>query len=240
MKRGQRFAMAAAACAGGLIVAGSAQAIVIDNFNSGSGMVSSAIPGPVNFGTAAGDALANSRTLEIIGFPTNADPLSMGAELEVAAPPGRLGHSQDAFAPGGRSRVLWDANGGGLGGLDLTDGGASNAIKMDLISIDVGNVGVELFVEDTGGTVSSLVLPGLAPGTNEFLFTDFVGGADFSMVESVMMEITASTTSDAVFDLIETNDVPPPPGPRGEVPEPVTATLGLMGLGALAHATRRR
>ncbi len=226
-----------AACAGGLALAGDAYGLLIDNFDSGAGTVDSLVdPGPTNF--ASVDAIGGSRTLEILGFPTDGDPLSMGAELSVAVPPGALGHSQDVFAPGGRSKVTWDSNGAGLGGLDLTDGGLANGLSMDLLSIDVGTVDVTLMVEDTGGGMSSLQLPGLVLGTNNFFFASFSVGADFTDVESIMMTIEADESSDLVIDFLETIDVPPTP--RNAVPEPITASLGLMGLGALGYTTRRR
>ena len=227
-------------CAGVLAIAGGAQAIMIDDFDIGPGMVDSDLsPGPTNF-AAVGSAIGGSRTLEILGFPGDGNPTSEGAELEVSVPPGQLGHSQDAFAPGGRSKVTWDANGGGLGGEDLTDGGLANGIMVDLISIDVGMVDVTLMVEDTVGGASSLVLSPLAAGPNSFFFADFIGDADFSDADVIMLQIDAEATSDLVLDLLETIDVPPPPGPREGIPEPISSTLALMGLSTLAVATKRR
>lgn len=229
-----------AACSGALLLANSAQAILIDNFDSGPGTVSTAVPGPTNF--ASIDAIGGSRTLEMLGFPTDADPTSQGATLEVAAPvPGVLAHSQNAIAPGGRSKVTWDNNGLGLGGVDLTDLGQANGLMVDLLSIDVGNVDVTFMIEDIDGQSSELLLSGLAAGTNQFLFSDFIGNADFETANNIMLRIDADATSDLTLDLIETVAVPPPPPPPPPViPEPVTSTLGVMGLAALGMVLRRR
>ena len=222
----------------GLTMADTAQAIIIDDFDTGPGVVQTfdpgtgtGDPGPTTF--AAAGAIGGERTLEILDFPAGSGTPSEGAMLEVAVPPGALGHSQDAFADGGRSKVTWTA-----GGADLTDGGASDGIMLDLISIDVGGVDVTVMVQDTAGGASSLVLSPLVVGPNNFFFADFIGDADFTITDVIMLEIEADNQSDLVLDFFETSQVPPPPGEG--VPEPVSATLGLMGLGALAHATRRR
>ncbi len=228
-----------AVCGGGLVLASSAQALIIDNFDSGPGIVDSiGDPGPTNF--ASGDAIGGSRTLEILGFPGNGDPISSGAELQVAVPPGAIGHSQDAFAPGGRSKVTWDANGAGLGGLDLTDGGLANGIEFELISIDVGAVDVTITVVDSGGDSSDLLLSPLVVGSNQFFFADFNGTADFADADMIMMNIDADQASDLILDIIQTIIVPPPPPGPALVPEPITASLGMMSMGALAYATKRR
>ncbi len=221
-------------CASGMIISGQARAMVIDNFDSGPGVVSSdGIAGPLNL-PAAG-ALGGSRTLQILGFPTDADPVSDGAALEVATPPNATGHSQNAFAPGGRSMITWDANGAGLGGLDLTDGGLSNGIKFDLLSIDVGSVDATVKVVDTSAAEATLAVSDLMMGSNHFMFADFLGSVDFAAVDAVMLVIDADKNSDLRIDLIQTIDVAP-----SGVPEPMNAVLSGMALGTLAHATRRR
>ncbi len=230
------------ACSGALLLANSAQALLIDSFDADPDAVSTGTPGPSN--TASAAAIGGSRTLEILGFPGDLDPTSLGADLEVAAPPGVLAHSQDALAPGGRSKVTWDDNGNGLGGLDLTDGGLANGLMVDLIAIDIGDVDVTFMVEDTAGGSAQLLLAGLAAGTNQFLFSDFVGAVNFESVQNVMLTIDADARSDLVLDLIETVDVPPtpptPPPPPDVIPEPVTSTLGMMGLVTLGMVLRRR
>ncbi len=220
--------LAAAACAAGLAVAGSAEAIVIDTFNSGPGLVRSIGDlGPTNY--ASTDAIGGSRTLAILGFPTDGDATSEGAQLQVAVPPGAIGHSQDAFAPGGRSKVTWDANGAGLGGLDLTDGGKSDAIVMELVFVDDGNVEVTFTVMDSAGATSEMVVDSMAIGQNVLPYTGFTGGAALTDVHSVMMTFDVGQSGDVIIDLLETN----------LVPEPTAAMLlSTVGLGVIWRRKR--
>lgn len=52
---------------------------------------------------------------------------------------------------------------------------------------------------------------------------------------------TQSTTAGAVLTVQYKNEAPPPPPPpNGVIPEPLSATLGMMGLGALTVCMRRR
>ncbi len=229
--------------ASGVILAGAgpASGILIDSFDSGFGAVDSINdPGPTNF--PSGDAIGGSRTLEILDFPAGSGNLSQGAELAtgfVPNPPpgtGALGHSQDSFAPGGRSKVSWTA-----GGVDLTEGGLADGVMFEILAIDQGNVDLTLTITDTAGNSSELPLAGLGTGASSFLFTNFTGNADFADADMIMLTIDAGEASDFTLDLLETVPVPPPPPPPGNgVPEPISATLGMMGLGALGYATKRR
>ena len=224
-------AMMAACAAGGMVMTDAANAtVMIDDFETGPGMVDVDNPGPTNF-VAAG-AIGGSRTLQVL-------PGASGTELEVQS--GVLGHSQSALGTGGSSKTTWDANGLGLGGVDLTDGGVDDAIMFEILSIDVGDVDVTFMVQDTAGGSASVTSVGLVAGSETVPYTDFVGAVDFTDIDVIMLQIDAVGTSDLLLDLLATADtITPPPPPTTGVPEPVSATLGLMGLGALAHATRRR
>ncbi len=204
-----------------------AASILIDDFNTGPGVVSSANPGPINF--AAPSAIGGSRTLELLGFPENDDPISQGAVLRVAAPPGAEGHSQNALSQGGRSRTRWNANGGGLGAIDLTDGGVEDTLNFTILSIDQGTVTVTFnIVSDIFGTATVMSLPGT--GSVAVPFSSFTGFSPdiFENVDEINMEITAGQGTDMILDQIITSDEEP-----NVVPIPAASWMGLSLLGAV-------
>ena len=229
----KRQLLAGCTCVAGLLFAGTAQGVIIDDFNDGPGSVGTDVPGPGPTNFEAATAVGGSRTLEIIGFPGDGDGLSQGAELEVAAPnPGAIGHSQDAFSPGGRSRVTWDDDGNGLGGVDLTDDGADNAFQLALLALDVGFVDVSFSVESNDHGTATIDIDDLEEGAFNVVYADFDGFSDeiFENVDKVTMTITAGEQSDLVIDIISTTFVPP-------IPEPTTAGLivGLVSMGLIGR-----
>lgn len=131
--------------------------------------------------------------------------------------------------------VLWNANGVGLGGLDLTDSGASTALLLAISGIDQGSVVINFTVTETsgaGGESASLSLSGLGIGTQTFLFSTFTNFAnvDFTAVDAIKMDIIAGNASDLTLDLVETNDT--------QLPEP--SSLILMGLGFASFSALRK
>ena len=222
------------ACGGCLLIATGAHAasITIDDFDTGPSFVDSTTPGPTNF--AAAGAIGGSRTMEILGYPTDADPTSDGTTLEVAVPPGEAGMSENVFTPGGRSRITWDADGAGLGAVDLTDSGAENAINFEIVAIDVGSVDIKLTVESLAHGTASITSSTLGVGSETILYTDFAGYSSdiFKNVDSISMEITALTSTDLRMDLLETTSV--------MVPVPSAAYMGLTMLGSLGIVNRIR
>ncbi len=226
-------------CLGAMMLAGGAQAgVLIDDFNEGDGVVSSNVDiGPLNV-VAATSAIGGSRTLSILGFPGDGDATSTGVDLQSNSAVGELGHSQNAFSPGGRSRVTWDNNGDGLGGVDLTDGGIDDSFMFDIVRIDIGNVDIEIeVVSDAHGT-ATIENNNLVESENFVLYTDFDGYSEdiFTSVDLISMTITAGSASDLTIDIYETADIVPPVPP---IPEPATAGL-LAGLGILGLGRRKR
>ncbi|MCA8928374.1 MAG: PEP-CTERM sorting domain-containing protein [Alphaproteobacteria bacterium] len=201
-----------------------AHAFLIDDFDTGTGFnVAPSDPGPTN--VPAVTAIGGSRTMAI-------DPASAnGTTLEVTTG-GTLDHGQTT-AGGGSSSVTWDANGAGLGGLDLTDGGLATLVRVSVLGIDVGHVDLALEVTDTGAMTSSLALTGLNVGTFDFDFASFVGSADLTATDKIVLTIAAGTNSDVSLDLVETDQLRPP------VSEPGILALAGAGLVGLAVARRR-
>ncbi|NIP69236.1 MAG: PEP-CTERM sorting domain-containing protein [Planctomycetales bacterium] len=195
---------------------------MIDDFNGGDDtVVSGFFPGPSN--TAYAGAIGGSRTLEATSGAAGATLLSVAAGILI--------HGQGPVG-GGTSLVVWDAAGAGLGGIDLTDGGSDDGLSIDILGIDSGLVNLEFTITDTSAMSSSLLLIGLGVGTQGFLFTDFVGTADFTDADYISLEITALAGSDLTLDFVETAPVS-----VALVPEP--ATLSLLGLGVFALCRRR-
>lgn len=127
--------------------------------------------------------------------------------------------------------VTWDANGDGLGGVDLTGLGA-DSIGIELVSLDlVGAVDLTVTIKDIDGDIGSLLLVGANIGQNVFDFNSFVNApnVDFNLVDFISITLDSIVVSaDLSVDFFETLEAPP------AVPEPTTIALlgiGLVGFG---------
>lgn len=207
-----------------LIMTGSVKAITIDSFDitSHSVTASSGSTFPVSNTIAASEAIGGFRKLEILGVTG-----SSNATLEVIT--GGLGllALSNSFGTSSTARVTWDANGSGLGGMDLTGLGAFDSIGLDLFSIDQGSVSLTVSIFETagvGGDFASLLLPSAVVGQNVFKFDTFTNFANvsFNLVDKITLGIVAGTASDLGLDFFETLENP-------VIPEP--ATIGLLGIG---------
>ncbi len=218
-----------AVAAAAMLTAFQANALLIDDFNdgftNGLGGLGQVPPlGPLNQPYV--NAIGGSRTYEILS----------GQEFDAlfVNPQGELNVTDAGNGPS-MHRLTYDANGAGLGGFDLTDAGLSNGISFDIVFIDQGGVTTTVTVEDTSGMTSSLTLPpATGVGINSFFFVDFTGTADFTNVDSVVLNFSLTDASDLRLDFVETIDVPPP--------APVPASIALLGISLLGFglASRRR
>ncbi|PPD50283.1 MAG: hypothetical protein CTY16_01995 [Methylobacter sp.] len=218
--------------AGTLGLANQAHALNIDTFDTTTQFLASPVA-VAGSQVAAPEAIGGFRKLDIQstnGFTTIAANTSPNF--------GSLTVSNNTNVISTTS-VLWNANNGsfgGLGGVDLTDGGASTALLLGISSIDVGLVTIKFDIKDTlaqGGDIATLTLSGLNVGLQTFLFSSFTNYAavDFTKIQRIQMTIFAGISSDLALDLVETNR---------ELPEPSSLVLMGLGLAGLSCFRKRK
>lgn len=145
----------------------------------------------------------------------------------------------------GWSYVEWDGdttlgiNPTGLGGVDLTEGGAANVLKVYVVDNDkLGDLTFRVFTDADEASEYVLNIPALTVNTLFSIpyaaFSDVgLGGgpASFTSVGAISMKfVSAETGADISLNFIET----------GLVPEPSTALLLGAGMAGLSLIRRRR
>lgn len=209
--------------------ANEAQALLIDSFMTTSQSLSEA---GTSFMAAAG-AVGGSRELTL---STSVPPAIGTIHLDVVIASGVLSYAEPPPADGAFS-VTWDGGADdlldpiGLGGVDLTDGGASTLFNTNVID-DIAGSTLTFTVYSGDGTdfsVGTMVLP-----LSEALFVlatlpfaSFVvgggAGADFTDVGAIVLENgTGLPSQDIIIQLLETSSIPEPstfaPAPPGPLP----------------------
>ncbi len=183
-------------------------------------------------------------TNELIGTRTATLSVTPGA---MGMPDGRIVLVQTAFNIGLQSDALsitTDENHAamvvvdyaGIAGVDLTDGGTNDGF-LAFVSSDPSATGTSFKVTLTDDSAVDYVgtFPSFThPAPYVFIpFEDFAPMYTGALVENINIMITTPDGGDLAIDLVAFGDEP-------IVPEPMTATLGLMGLGVLVARRRHR
>jgi hypothetical protein len=211
--------------------------IVVDSFNVGDGsggVLQSVRTNSVGDGSTVTNAAAAGPTDIIGGYHTLTARLTQGGSGDIADASvdlaGNNAFRVDSSLSNARAQgtVVWDANGAGLGLIDISQGGTLDQFLMQLGG-GISNFRYTLTVTDNDSTAAAvhdfLTMGG---GQVPFLFSEF-SGIDFSQVDRISLQALALwNDSDVSIDWIRTDTT---------VPEP--SALALLGLCAVVGGLRR-
>lgn len=135
--------------------------------------------------------------------------------------------------------LTWDANGSGLGGVDITDAGAATGVFIKLLVADLPLANLKFDLASASGSSSrSVLFTSAMAGIDLYLpFSDFVGAADFSHLNSFKLTMNGAVGWDAAFDTIRTAAAPISTS-ASQLPEPTP--LALLGLGLVLLGLSQR
>ena len=222
------FRKTIAALAFSALTFGSAQALTIDTFNFDQTVSST--------GGLVSDVVSDAASILGIEREASINQLGPGGSASTIAfntgLPGfmTLGNTNALSV----TNIVYDGIGSaGLGGIDFTQGASQNAFNLFIVSGDFPT-DVTLTVSSASGTSAlTLSTPGLASNVPFiFEYSDFTGTADFSLAESIQIQlVTTNTQADLQLDFF---------GTTSTIPEPMTLAILGLGLAGLSFARKRR
>ncbi len=227
-----------------LLVTGNAHAIIIDTFDFIAGPTDDTVfgapmpPQSVNFSVPVGPIeealfgpIGGHRTLNVV---------EGSALTNVSVSGGVFGFTAgtNPSANGGFiGQVVWEGDGSGLGGVDLTAANPFLVFTVDVGLVDdsEGPISLTVILEDVSGATSSVFTPMITTGQKiESDLSDFVG-VTVEEIDRITLQLEGSRFADATVIEIVSAGGPDP----GDLPVPAAVlTLGL-GLVALGYFARR-
>lgn len=209
-------------------VAPASYALLIDSFDVTQSLGANSSTTSSN-GLATGSSIVGGErdaTVDFISGPNSAD-------LDINPGSNSLLNLSNGANTLGSATLLYDGAGGiGLGGVDMTDGGATNGIGIE-IAFDDLPVNLIFTVTDVFASVgtSTITTSGgiFSPTQVALAFASFSGAVDFSAVDSILIEVVPlQAATDIQIDFIETVLVPEP------------GALAMLATVGMALAVRRR
>jgi hypothetical protein len=218
------------------VLAGSAHAILIDDFTSGFAGATTTTAAYYN--TVSANSIGGFRYVD---HQFSSNPLSRPIATEVAsAVPGNM-FIEAGSGVNGSVTLAWggatsSASGSGLlnssafsglGSLDLTN---ELDFEVGYVNNDQASTQLLMFVYDGANALSSTPLQNAAigSGTLNFSLASFSGTADLTDVKIVGIALLLPSGNDITLTRVETEAIPEP------------ATLAVLGLAAAAIARRKR
>jgi len=183
-------------------MANSAFALTIDDFDTGSSLLSA------NNVTTT-DTVTNVGATTTIGDTRIVDVTWNSGEggnvmAQSNAPNDVMSFSSDFGIDGTFELTYMGVGGAGLGGIDLTLGGAADRIVVEMISADkIGTL--EIIVTDTTSdtcdeTVAVVINP--VPHNLDFLFANFAGTCDLADADKIKLIFEGTADGDYAIDVI--------------------------------------